>query len=260
VSLHLMSSMAPIEAANWPYPRWIAHRGAGRLAPENTLSAFRLGRAYGYRMFECDVRLSADGVPFLLHDDLLERTTDGHGLAEALDWTALSQLDAGSWHSPPFSGERLPSLQEVTRFCHEANCGLNVELKPGPGSEHETGRVVAETLARGWRGALLPVLSSFQSAALAGARQAADFLPRALLVENLAPGYLDAALELGCSAMVVEHSLITAQVVEQLAAAGLALLSYTVNDDAEAERLLTLGVQGIITDRVDHFDPLSGTV
>ena len=252
--------MGPVDAANWPYPRWLAHRGAGRLAPENTLAAFRLGHAYGYRMFECDVRLSADGVPFLLHDDLLERTTDGHGPAAALDWSALSALDAGSWHSSTFRGERLPSLQDVMRFCQETNCALNIELKPAPGTELETGRVVAETLARAWRGALLPVLSSFKTAALAGARQAAGFFPRALLVEHLASGYLDVARDLGCVAMVAEHRLVTAQLAEQLHTVGLVLLAYTVNDDAEAQRLLALGIQGIITDRVNHFDPAMGTV
>ena len=65
--------------ADWPYPRWVAHRGAGKLAPENTLAAFRLGAAHGYRAFECDVKLSADGVPFLLHDATLDRTTSGQG-------------------------------------------------------------------------------------------------------------------------------------------------------------------------------------
>ena len=245
---------------NWPYPRWIAHRGAGRLAPENTLAAFRLGHAHGYRMFECDVRLSADGVPFLLHDDLLERTSDGYGPAAALDWSALSKLDAGSWHSLAFRGEHLPSLEQVMHFCHEMHCALNVELKPAPGSEHETGRIVAETLAREWRGVLPPVLSSFQTAALAGARQAADFLPRAMLVERLEPGYLEVALDLGCAAMVVEHTLVTARLVEQLRPAGLALLAYTVNDDAATRRLLALGIQGLITDRVDHFDPVAEAV
>ena len=66
---------------SWPYPRWIAHRGAGKLAPENTLAAFRLGAQHGYRMFECDAKLSSDGVLFLLHDATLERTTNGHGAA-----------------------------------------------------------------------------------------------------------------------------------------------------------------------------------
>ena len=66
--------------APWPYPFWIAHRGAGKLAPENTLAAFRLGAQHGYRMFECDAKLSADGVPFLMHDATLERTTSGQGI------------------------------------------------------------------------------------------------------------------------------------------------------------------------------------
>ena len=77
-----MSRMQP-----WPYPLWIAHRGAGKLAPENTLAAFRLGAAHGYRAFECDVKLSADGVPFLLHDATLQRTSSGHGVAGKLDWS-----------------------------------------------------------------------------------------------------------------------------------------------------------------------------
>lgn len=244
-----------IGVANWPYPRWIAHRGGGRLAPENTLAAFRLGHACGYRMFECDVRLSADGVPFLLHDDVLERTTDGQGPAAARDWAALSQLDAGGWYSERYRGEPLASLQALMCFCHATGSALNVELKPAPGSEYETGRIVAETLSRGWRGLLPPLLSSFRAVALQGARAGGASLPRALLVEYPGPGCMDLALELGCVAMVAEHSRITPQFVERLHAAGLALLSYTVNDDAEAQRLLRLGLQGLITDRVDRFDP-----
>ena len=77
----------------WPFPLWIAHRGAGKLAPENTLAAFRLGAAHGYRAFECDVKLSADGVPFLLHDDTLERTSNGQGIAGEQPWAVISQLD-----------------------------------------------------------------------------------------------------------------------------------------------------------------------
>ena len=91
----------------WPYPRWIAHRGAGKLAPENTLAAFRLGASHGYRAFECDVKLSADGVPFLLHDTTLERTTSGQGTASQLTWGELSRLDAGGW---PMKVEALEML------------------------------------------------------------------------------------------------------------------------------------------------------
>ena len=87
----------------WPYPRWIAHRGAGKLAPENTLAAFKRGASRGWRMFECDVKLSADGEAFLLHDAELERTTNGHGLAGSLPWAELARLDAGGW---PFRSYR----------------------------------------------------------------------------------------------------------------------------------------------------------
>ena len=83
----------------WPYPYWIAHRGAGKLAPENTLAAFRLGASHGYRMFEFDVKLGADGSLFLLHDDCLDRTTDANGAVAGLGWQALAGLDAGSWQA-----------------------------------------------------------------------------------------------------------------------------------------------------------------
>ena len=93
----------PVSA--WPYPRYAAHRGAGKLAPENTLTAMRVGHAHGYRMVEFDVKLSADGVLFLLHDDTLDRTSNGHGPAGALSWSHLANLDAGSWHSRAFAHE-----------------------------------------------------------------------------------------------------------------------------------------------------------
>ena len=96
---------------SWPYPLWVAHRGAGKLAPENTMAAFRLGAAHGYRMFECDAKLSADGVLFLMHDATLERTTNGHGTGGDLSMGEIAQLDAGSWHSRAFAGEALPTLK-----------------------------------------------------------------------------------------------------------------------------------------------------
>ena len=71
-----MTAANDFDLPAWPYPRWVAHRGAGKLAPENTLAAFRLAAHHGYRMFECDVKLSADGVPFLMHDTTLQRTTN----------------------------------------------------------------------------------------------------------------------------------------------------------------------------------------
>ena len=113
----------------WPYPKWIAHRGAGKLAPENTLAAFELGAKFGYRMFECDAKLSQDGVTFLLHDAHLERTTNGTGVAGSHDWSHLSQLDAGSWHSKTYAGTTLPTLESIAQFCLAHDYFLNIEIK-----------------------------------------------------------------------------------------------------------------------------------
>ena len=155
------------ERSPWPYPRWVAHRGAGKLAPENTLAAFRFGASHGYRMFECDAKLSADGVVFLMHDATLDRTTNGHGIGGQQAWGALSQLDAGGWHSRAFAGEPLPTLGNLARFCRANDLLLNIEIKPTPGTERETGEVVAREAARLWHGAAVPpLLTSFQVDAL----------------------------------------------------------------------------------------------
>jgi glycerophosphoryl diester phosphodiesterase len=243
----------------WPYPRWVAHRGAGKLAPENTLAAFRLGAAQGYRAFECDVKLSADGLPFLLHDATLERTTNGCGNAGDLPWAALSQLDAGSWHSRAFAGEALPSLQAVAAFVLRNGLALNIEIKPSPGQELITGQVVADHAARLWAGqALPPLLSSFSPVALASAQAAAPALPRALLLDSLWAGWSERAAALGCVAVVTRHTLMDGALFAQLQAAGRRALVYTVNETADAERLLALGIDGLITDAVDRFAPALG--
>ena len=256
--------MNPVSPENWPYPRWIAHRGAGKLAPENTLAAFRLGARHGYRMFECDVKLSADGVPFLLHDATLQRTTNAQdklGIeASALGgdhaWATLSQLDAGGWHSPAFAGEPLPSLQAIADYCLANGHFLNLEIKPTPGLERQTGEVVAQQVARLWQAAsVAPLLSSFDVAALEGARDAQPQLPRGLLIDKLWTGWLEAALSLDCVAVIGEQTLWNDSSVRQAKSAGFRCLSYTVNDPSAAQRLLALGLDGLITDRVDGFAP-----
>jgi glycerophosphoryl diester phosphodiesterase len=246
----------------WPYPYWIAHRGAGRLAPENTLAAFRTGLALGWRAFECDVRLSADGQAFLLHDDTLERTTNGHGPAAALDWEALSRLDAGSWHSSAYRGQGLARLEDVAALLLAHGAQLNIEIKPPSGAELETGAGVARQTLALWRaavdaGAPWPLLSSFSSAALAAAHAAAPELPCALLLDELPPDPVGQALALGCLAVVVHHPLLAAapDLVGQAHAAGLRVLSFTVNQARLATRMRARGVDGLITDQVQKFRP-----
>lgn len=252
----------------WPYPRWIAHRGAGTLAPENTLPAFRLGAQHGYRMFECDVRLSADGVLFLLHDDTLERTTDGHGPAGRLTMGQLAQLDAGSWHSPACAGAAIPTLHALVDACLAQGWLLNVEIKPNPGQARETGQAAGALLDRLWPADRdghrpAPLLTSFYPQALEGARAAAPHLPRGLLVDAFDRGeYPDAAaavalaVSLECCALVLNYGLWTPHTIALAHGAGLRCLGYTVNDAAAAQYLIGLGLDGLITDAVAQFKPV----
>ena len=239
----------------WPYPLWLAHRGAGKLAPENTLAALRLGAGFGYRAFECDVKLSRDGEAFLLHDDTLERTTSGAGSPAEQDWPALAKLDAGSWHSPPFAAEPLPRFAQIAAFCQANGCALNVEIKPCPGDEARTGAAVAREAARLWAGALPPLLSSFKPEALAAARDAEPSLPRALLLDELWHGWSDTAEGLGVVAVITNWRLMDRVLIGRLHASGWRALVYTVNDEALAGRLIADGIDGLITDAVDRFRP-----
>jgi glycerophosphoryl diester phosphodiesterase len=248
--------MQTVNSENWPYPRWIAHRGAGTLAPENTLAAFKLGASHGYRMFECDVKLSADGVPFLLHDRTLNRTTSDKGLAGKKNWSTLSQVDAGSWHSRSYAGEPLPTMANIAQFCLKNGYFLNIEIKPTPGQEAETGKIVAEHAASLWKDSEFPpLLTSFRPESLEAAQTTAPHIPRGLLFDTPLKGWIETALMLDCSAIVCNHALWDKSSVTQAKSAGFRCLSYTVNDEWAAQRLLNLGTDGIITDRVDLFSP-----
>jgi glycerophosphoryl diester phosphodiesterase len=249
---------------DWPYPRWIAHRGAGKLAPENTLAAFRVGAGHGYRMFECDANLAADGVPFLMHDATLGRTTNareifGRAASEIggeHPWSELARVDAGGWHSRAFAGEPLPTLENASRYCLANGHLLNIEIKPTPGAERRTGEVVARHAQRLWNNAPVPpLLTSFRPDALEGAQATAPGLPRGLLLDTLRDGWLKQATALDCVAVVCNHALWDAATVAQVHGAGMKCLSYTVNDEWAAQRLVELDTDGIITDRVELFPP-----
>jgi glycerophosphoryl diester phosphodiesterase len=246
---------------DWPYPFWIAHRGAGKLAPENTLAAFRVGAGHGYRAFECDVKLSADRVPFLLHDATLQRTTRERGVASQRTWDQLSRIDAGGWLGRTWAGEALPSFEAIAAWCLRNGHALNVEIKPTPGDEAGTGRIVAQEAARLWRGAALPpLLSSFRPDALAAAQQAEPALPRALLLDAWRDGWLEETRALGCVAVVADYQILDAGAIARIHAAGMRALAYTVNDPFIARWLLEGGIDGLITDAVDRFSPAERNV
>ncbi|MDQ6881267.1 MAG: glycerophosphodiester phosphodiesterase, partial [Pseudomonadota bacterium] len=168
----------------------------------------------------------------------------------------LSRLDAGSWHSAQYAGEPLPTFTAVARWARAHGVFLNIEIKPTPGTERRTGEAVARLAAQLWRGTVPPLLTSFRTEALQAARDAAPDLPRGLLLDTLPQDWLQSAQSLGCRAIVCNHALWDAATVREAHAAGFKCLSYTVNDEWAAQRLKTLGTDGIITDRIDLFSPM----
>ena len=239
---------------DWPYPRLVAHRGAGKVAPENTLTAMRVGHAHGYRMVEFDVKLAADNLSFLLHDATLERTTSGRGRADALPWRELSRLDAGGWHSAKYAGEPLPTFASIARWARAHGVACNVEIKPTPGRERETGAAVALDAAALWRDAEVPpLLSSFSEIALDAARAAAPELPRALLIERALPSdWMERLANLECVALDADHQALDTETVRRAHASGYRVLCWTPNESDRIATLAAWGVDGIITDSVDH--------
>ncbi|HZY15327.1 MAG TPA: glycerophosphodiester phosphodiesterase family protein, partial [Ramlibacter sp.] len=156
-----------------------------------------------------------------------------------------------------WAGEPLPTLENAARFCLANGCALNIEIKPTPGLEAQTGQVVADHAARLWAGqAVPPLLTSFRPESLQAALQAQPQLPRGLLLDTLWEGCWLHVQQLQCVAVVCNHALWDHATVAQAKGLGLKCLSYTVNDEWAAERLLALGTDGIITDRVDLFAPV----
>ncbi|HTE06599.1 MAG TPA: glycerophosphodiester phosphodiesterase [Planctomycetota bacterium] len=232
-------------------PRLIAHRGARRLAPENTLAALRLAAAAGAPWVEFDVKLSADGELLLMHDELLERTTSGRGPVSDMRWKDLAKLDAGSWFGKAFARERVPGFLPALALLGKLGLGANIEIKPCPGREEETGRAVAMATARHWPAHLPPpVLSSFALDSLAAAREAAPDLLRGLLVEAVPDDWRQRLGALECVSLHAEESRLTAPLVRAVKAAGVPLLAYTVNDPDRARTLRAWGVDALVTDDV----------
>ena len=240
----------------WPYPRWVAHRGAGLLAPENTLAAFKLGAQRGFQMFECDAKLSSDGVVFLMHDATLDRTTNGIGEAGSLTWPALSELDAGSWHSSAFNTEPVPRLRTIARWLIARKLMLNIEIKPTPGTEVQTGEAVAREAAQLWASSnTLPLLSSFQRESLKAAARIAPHLPRGLLMHEWHDDAFDHIQQHRHRALICNHKIWTAERLRKAKELGIWRLSYTVNDPVDAQQLWQWGHEALITDAIDVFHP-----
>lgn len=248
----LPNRFEPDRLPTWPYPTLFAHRGGGVLAPENTLAAIKVGHAHSYAAVEFDVKLSADSVALLMHDSTLERTTDGRGKIAAHSMAELERLDAGSWHSAAFKGERIPRFSAVAKYLHGLGLMANVEIKPCEGRETETGRMVAELCVELWQDRFVkPLISSFSVDSLRAARAAAPGLPMGFLTRTPQEEHLALLAELDCVSIHCHHEHITPDLVKLFHGHGYRVLTYTVNDEERVRALLAMGVDGIFTDQLE---------
>lgn len=234
---------------SWPWPRIFAHRCGGKLAPENTITGVSHAERLGCGV-EFDVRLSADGTPFVIHDETLERTTNGTGRVSETSDRNLERLDAGAAYDPSCAGEPIPRLHELLLTCTRAGIVMNIELKADNGREAATARAVAGLLA-----SIDPppavIVSSFSETALEAFAHALPAIPRGLLVEVVPSDWSVRCRRLGVSALHVESSMLTRDVAQEIRCAGLCLVVYTEDDPSRMQKLFAWGVDCIITDRPD---------
>lgn len=233
-------------------PVTVAHRGYSSVAPENTLAAVAAGMRTGAEYVEVDVHTTADGVPVVLHDQTVDRTTDGTGDVAVLAGEQVTALDAGSWFSPAFAGQRLPSFAQLLDLLETGSSTLLLEIK-GPETSAEVERVVDMVVEAGLEDRV--VLQSFDVDALRAAREHAPQIPRGLLRGALDADPVAVAQDLGAVMYNPSASALLARpgVVADLNAAGVAVMPYTVNSAADWARLTEIGVDGIITDRAGAF-------
>ncbi|MCC6765991.1 MAG: glycerophosphodiester phosphodiesterase [Deltaproteobacteria bacterium] len=233
----------------------IAHRGASGRAPENTHAAFAAALALGAEAIELDCQLTADGELVVIHDETLDRTTEGHGPVGDRTWDELARLDAGGWFDPCYAGERIPRLADVLVQLRDRVL-LNVEIKSARDVgtiEAKLAALVAHADAAEW-----VVVSSFHWDALRNLRAAAPWARLGVLCDaDPRRGGLALAAELRCEVVIPGRRWIDPGVVEEAHARGLDVWVWTVNEPGEMRRLLALGVDGLFSDWPERLADLA---
>jgi len=235
----------------------IAHRGASGIAPENTLAAFRKAVELGAGFIETDLQLSRDARLVALHDDTLERTTNGSGPVSSKALEELRRLDAGSWFrasgheaDPRFAGERIPTIEEILAFGREHEIGLFLEVKPtGPsGAEHA---IVGALHACGE----VPrsVVLSFSPSVIKRVRQLEPLAVTGFLFGDRLPAAVATAVDAGARQLLPRTDRVTRELVTEAHAHDLRVVAWTANTSEEMQKLISAGVDGIITNYPDRL-------
>ena len=230
-------------------PRIIAHRGSPRAAPENTLASFRRAAVDGATWVEFDASLTADARVVVFHDDDLDRTSDGTGKLAEANFETVVALDAGSWFSPAFRNEMIPTLEEALELFATLGLGFNMELKTDPGREVELASIALPIAVECWPKTVpTPLVSSFSRQAVAAAKEVAPQWPRAFLFDRLPDDWAEVGKTLDLASLNGNQKHLTREQVIDVRGAGYGVCAYTVNEVSRAEALFSWGVDAIFTD------------
>jgi glycerophosphoryl diester phosphodiesterase len=234
----------------------IAHRGASGYAPENTMAAFRKALVMGVKFVETDLQLSRDSRFVAIHDDSVDRTTDGHGAVHDLTLAELRKLDAGSWFGSEFAGERIPTLEEILEFAKKHDTVFYLELKPGGswGGEHALIGAVRES---GETARCLVI--SFDAAILANVRRIEPTLMTGLLYDGQIEQPIARALEIGARQVAVRGDLVSPSLLAEARKNDLQVVCWTVNQLPHIRMLSDAGVDGIMSDYPDRLVAVNKT-
>jgi glycerophosphoryl diester phosphodiesterase len=236
-------------------PIWtIAHRGASGHAPENTMAAFRRAVELGARFIETDLQITRDARVVAIHDFTLERTTNGKGQVHLLALDQIRALDAGSWFDDhgagSYSGEHVPTLEEILDFAKEHDVIFYLEIKSGPAWGVEHAMVAA---LRDRNASARVVILSFDPSSLGSVHRLDPTMMTGFLCEHPSSDLVERTVRAGARQIVAGGDLITSAVVEQAHHAGLQVVAWTINEPDQMRRLIAAGVNGIITDYPDRL-------
>ena len=231
-------------------PKIIGHRGAKGHAPENTLSSFRKAFELGAQWVELDVKETQDGILIIMHDDDLDRTTNAKGKVAQTPWSVIKTLDTGSWYSPQFAGEKIPTLLEAVQLFESLNLGVNVEIKACPNKETTTSILVADFIKNNWPKKLAPPLvSSFSMESLKIAKKRnPDLIIGALFENELPTNWNQIARDVQATTINIDNEILTQDMINDIKNEGYQVLIYTVNSKERAKELFKMGVTSVFTD------------
>jgi len=238
-------------------PWVIAHRGASAVAPENTMAAFRRAVEMGAECIETDLHLSRDGRLVIVHDATLNRTTSGDGLVKNFTFNELRDLDAGTWFSKDFAGERIPTIEDLLDFAGQADLSLYLEIKGGAGYGVE--RAVISAL-RGRKESKAAVVLCFDASVLDRIHQLDRLLMTALLFDSGGEDMVKEAVRVGARQIGPRGDCVTPELVADAHRRGLKVVAWTINEATQMRALAKVGVDGIITNHPDRLIAVRDTL